>query len=138
LGAELLQLLAIGSSSDERISIMRDHLDSGRAYERFEKMVHRQGGDLRLPRVRAAEHPVLSPRDGTVRSMQTERIGQLIIELGGGRRVKGDPIDPSVGLEMLTRIGDTVAVGQPIARLFARQDQAESAMQWLLDAMRIE
>ena len=31
----------------------------------------------------------------------------------------GDPIDHSVGLEMLVRIGDRVQLGQPLVRIFA-------------------
>jgi thymidine phosphorylase len=36
----------------------------------------------------------------------------------------GDPIDHSVGLEMLVRIGDRVSRGTPLVKIFSEQPQA--------------
>ena len=52
--------------------------------------------------------------------MDTEALGLAIIALGGSHRELGDPIDHSVGIEMLVRIGERVQRGQPLVRIFSR------------------
>ena len=51
-----------------------------------------------------------------------------IISLGGGRRKMGDPIDHSVGLEMLVRLGDVVSLGTPLLRIFSKHPDAVTTM----------
>lgn len=58
-------------------------------------------------------------RAGIIEAIDTETLGWIIIDLGGGRRQLTDLIDHSVGLEMLVRIGDEIASGQPLVRVFA-------------------
>jgi len=88
-------------------------------------MVAAQGGDLSVSRTRAPETSLNADRAGFVSSMNVAEIGFVIIDLGGGRRVLTDRIDHSIGLEMLVRIGDEVAVGQPLIRIFARHWNAD-------------
>lgn len=104
--------------TDARARLLRE-LDSGRALERFERMVAAQGGRLDAPRPIAPAQDVCGERSGVVESINTEELGWIIIDLGGGRRQLTDSIDHSVGLEMLVHIGDDVASGQPLVRVFA-------------------
>jgi pyrimidine-nucleoside phosphorylase len=91
---------------------------SGRALAKFAEMVAAQGGDLdKLPPLPPASE-VVAQRGGFVASIDAEALGQAIIELGGGRKLLTDRIDHSVGLEMLVRLGDNVAAGQPLVRVF--------------------
>jgi pyrimidine-nucleoside phosphorylase len=101
-----------------RAKLLRE-LDSGRALERFERMVVAQGGRLEVPRPIAPVHEVCADRAGIIESIDTESLGWIIIDLGGGRRQLTDQIDHSVGLEMLARIGDEVTAGQPLVKVFA-------------------
>jgi thymidine phosphorylase len=100
-------------------------------------MVAAQGGNLDAPRPVAAAHEVASPRAGYATAIDTEDIGIVIIELGGGRKKLGDKLDLSVGIEMLVRLGDRVEAGQPLARIFARPDQVEWVTPDLLVAITI-
>ena len=108
----------VESRTAARARLLRE-LDSGRAMERFERMVAAQGGRLDLPRPIAPAHDLCSDRSGIIESIDTESLGWIIIDLGGGRRQLTDSIDHSVGLEMLVRIGDEVTTGQPLVRAFA-------------------
>ncbi len=120
LGAELLRKLD-GRSLEAAHAELERLLASGAALQRFEQMVAAQGGDLSAPRPRAGEVLLRANRAGIVSSMNVAEIGFVIIDLGGGRRVLTDRIDHSVGIEMLVRLGDEIAMGQPLARVFARQ-----------------
>ena len=99
-------------------------LDNGAAYERWCRMVQGQGGnpDATLPV--APWSGITADRAGVVSAIDTEALGLAIISLGGGRRKMGDPIDHSVGLEMLVRLGDVISFGTPLVRIFSKHPDA--------------
>lgn len=121
---------------EARAKLLRE-LDSGRAFERFEQMVAAQGGRLDTARPIAPAHNLCADRSGIIESIDTETLGWIIIDLGGGRRQLTDQIDHSVGLEMLVRIGDEVASGQPLVRVFAPLTKFEEVAQRLRSAFSI-
>jgi pyrimidine-nucleoside phosphorylase len=102
-------------------------LRDGSALERFAHMVEAQGGDPRVVEDPAAilpRAPVILPliaeRGGTLTAVATEEIGLAAGALGAGRRRRGDPIDPSVGIVLRPKIGDRVDAGEPIGEVHAR------------------
>jgi pyrimidine-nucleoside phosphorylase/thymidine phosphorylase len=138
LAAELLQ--ATGQANDRRSALqtLASKIDSGAALERFERLVAAQGGQLPAP-VAAATCVVWAPHSGRVTHIACRVLGQAMIDLGGGRKQRGDSIDPAVGLEMLVRLGDDVQQGQPIVRIFARTvAAAESVAAPITRAFRID
>ena len=72
-----------------------------------------------LPRRRAPAWTLAATEEGVIESIDTERLGLAIVDLGGGRKELGDRIDHSVGLEILVRLGDRVVRGQPLMTIFA-------------------
>jgi thymidine phosphorylase len=61
-----------------------------------------------------------------------------VIALGGGRKFVGQAIDPTVGLEMLVRVGETVERSQPIVQVFSSEhSDREAAIAWLDQSFRI-
>jgi thymidine phosphorylase len=100
-------------------------------------MVAAQGGRLDAPRPIAPAHDLCGDRSGVVESIDTETLGWIIIDLGGGRRQLTDPIDHSVGLETLVRIGDEVAPGQLLVRVFAPQAKFDEVAARLRAAITI-
>lgn len=137
LGAELLVDARVASTRDEARRRQRELLANGRAYERFAAMVGAQGGDLDAPRPRAAESVVAADRSGFVAAVDVELLGWAVIELGGGRKVLADRVDPSVGLEMLVRLGDPIRAGEPLVRLFAGSRGREAAAAMVRRAVSI-
>jgi thymidine phosphorylase len=112
-------------------------ISSGAGLEKFREMVTAQGGNLDAPRPIAPAHDVGSPWAGYVTAIDTERLGYVIINLGGGRKQLGDKLDLSVGLEMLVRLGDKVDAGQPLARVFAQADSVNHIKRDLLAAITV-
>ncbi len=121
LGAELLQSMGAASDLDAARTVLRGHLDSGRARERFDSMVVAQGGDPAAPLTVAQELVIEAGRPGYIGTIDTEALGHAIVDLGGGRRQRGDVIDHSTGIKMLVRIGDRVDEHQPLVRVYADQ-----------------
>jgi thymidine phosphorylase len=99
---------------------------SGKALETLGRIIEAQGGNPRviddpdlLPQ--AGEVEVFrAPRNGVISQVEPRRIGQAIIELGGGRRALEDAIDSSVGFVIPAKPGDRVSEGEPLASVFAR------------------
>lgn len=138
LGSELLVLTGSCESQTTARGCIQRHLDSGAGLERFSEMVAAQGGSLReLPAVALASE-FLARKSGWLARVETEQLGWAIIEMGGGRRILSDPLDHSVGLEFLARIGDQVESGQPLVRIYAPPEKAVLAQPYLSAAFAIE
>jgi pyrimidine-nucleoside phosphorylase len=102
-------------------------LDSGEALEAFRAMVQAQGGDPRVvddPEGVLPAAPVVRSfaveRAGTLAAVDAEALGRASGELGAGRKKKGDPIDPAVGILFLPKVGDRLEAGQELGQVHAR------------------
>ena len=143
LGSELLVMSRQVPTLDRAQEKLRTLLRQGKAFERFVEIIRAQGGDaraveaLRLPRARE-RLPVLAPRSGYVKRVHARLIAEAAHLLGAGRRVKGEPIDPAVGVELLVKLGEEVERGEPLAYLHVNQrDSLEAAFHRVRSAYRI-
>jgi pyrimidine-nucleoside phosphorylase len=137
LGAELLVLANREPTTAAARHRLEKAISSGAGLEKFREMVAAQGGNLDAPRPIAPAHDIASPWAGYVNKIDTERLGYVIINLGGGRKQLGDKLDLSVGLKMLARLGDKVDAGQPLARVFAQADAVSHVKRDLLAAITV-
>jgi pyrimidine-nucleoside phosphorylase len=126
LGAEMLVMGGVSRNRDEARRKMEVTISSGRAAEKFQRIIEAQGGNpavvddpALLPQADAVEI-YLSPRAGVVARVEPRAIGVGIIALGGGRTRVEDAVDPSVGFVITARPGDVVQAGEPLATVFAR------------------
>jgi pyrimidine-nucleoside phosphorylase len=116
-------------------------LDSGKGFDMFLRLVKAQGGDVayveepgRLTKAALIE-TIKSHQDGYLTMVHAQTIGESAVELGAGRAKKGDPIDHSVGFEILRKVGDKISKGDPLFVIHASNiDSAASAKQKVLDA----
>jgi len=104
-------------------------LASGRARQRFDEWAAAQGADpawLAAPRFDLAPREVAleAPRGGVLARVETRQIGLLLAEAGGGRLSGGEAIDHAVSLRVAVRLGDQVAAGDELGRLYLRQSDA--------------
>jgi len=120
-------------------------LDSGEALEAFRRMIQAQGGDPRvvdepeqvLPSA-PVRRPIMAERAGTLAAVDAEGLGRASGDLGAGRKRKGDPIDPSVGIVFLPKIGDRLEAGQELGLVHARSDgDADTGVRAVNAAMTI-
>jgi thymidine phosphorylase len=144
LGVEMLLLVGAAASPAEARRKLEGSVSSGGALETLARIIEAQGGD---PRV--LDNPEILPqadevevfrarRDGVVTGIEPRRIGRAIIELGGGRRMIEDAIDPAVGFVIPVKPGDAVVEGEPLASVFARDAEGiNRAMTALSEAITI-
>ena len=123
LGAEMLKFAEPGMSDAAARAKLEGALTSGRAAEKFRDLIAFQGGDpkvmddlSRLPQPKK-KIPAVASRSGFVRSIQTEKMGFLSIDIGCGRRTRDDVIDFAAGFLVEKTVGDRVEKGEPLAIL---------------------
>jgi len=122
-----------GAGMGEGRSAAAAALDSGKALEAFRLMVEAQGGDPRvvddpwavLP-VAPVRRPIEADRTGHLAAVDAEALGRASTDLGAGRKRKGDPIDPGVGIVFRPKIGDRLETGEEIGTIHARDETAAS------------
>jgi pyrimidine-nucleoside phosphorylase len=138
LSAEMLRLAGRSKTYEEGYALAKLTLESGRAYEKFEKLCRAQGGDLnRLPNSYDAIDYVAT-ESGYISSINAEKIGVAGILIEAGRKTTDDKIDPRSGFEVLVKVGDKIEKGQPMVKIFAKdKDKASSANDQLRHAFRI-
>ncbi len=143
-GGELLATGGIAESAQEGCDLMRAAFESGRAAEKFAEMVTALGGPadfMEKSELYLAKAPVIAPvyakEPGVVTGVDARAIGVAVVELGGGRRVAADVIDPSVGFTELAGIGHRVDADAPLAIVHAAtEDAARRATEALNAAYR--
>jgi pyrimidine-nucleoside phosphorylase len=125
LGVEMLCLAGL-ASEDQAAATLDAAIRDGRALDRFRALVAAQGGDPRvidqpelLPTA-PVEFVVPAGRAGRMPSLPPRELGEVIIELGGGRRVSDDRIDPAVGLVIDAAPGTDVSAADNAIRVHAR------------------
>lgn len=143
LGTEMLAMAKKISNDDAREELERA-ISSGRALEQLRKNIEAQGGDPRvvddysLLAVARDCVQVVAPRDGYVASYQCETVGKAGCILGAGREVAGAPVDHSVGLDVLHKIGDVVKKGDPLFNVYYKDEKkCEEAQRMLLESIEI-
>jgi pyrimidine-nucleoside phosphorylase len=103
-------------------------LASGDAAGKFKRMIEMQGGN---PAVVDHPHKILtsascileikSPREGYVCSCDALAIGELVRDLGGGRKSKSDKIDHEVGVVLCVRRNERVEKGQILCEVHTNE-----------------
>lgn len=126
LASQMVSLASSATVDDARRAVAAA-LDDGRAYEQCLRWVRAQGGDVAtlergLPVAESV--PVTIDQPGRLASVDTELVGRAAQHLGAGRAVKEDPIDHTVGLRWLVRLGESVTPGTPVAEIYGRPGSA--------------
>lgn len=145
LSAEMLIAGGIEADDGQARDRVEQAIVSGAAAEKFGRMVAALGGPkdfvenpgAYLP-VAKLQRPVKAAASGIVTAVDTFRLGNAVIELGGGRRSLGEALDLSVGLTGIVSTGSTVEKGAAIATIHAAdEDSASVAAAIVSDACTI-
>ena len=133
------------ASDEEGAEMVRAAIADGRAAERFGRMVAAMGGPKDFVenwRTHLPTAPVIrdfaARESGWITAFEGEQMGLAVIEMGGGRRVESDVIDPATGLSDVLELGAQVQAGDPILRIHARSEgEADKVEEMLREAVTI-
>ncbi len=130
LGETGLVQAGLAADVEEAQGMLDAAWTSGRAAECWGRMVRGMGGtwnglegSVRLGPPAPVQIPVLPPEEAVasgwrVVGVDTRRVGNVVVALGGGRLRPSEPIDPAVGLSQLATQGEPAA--GPFAWVHAR------------------
>ncbi len=139
LGTEMLLLAGVADDEADAHARLQRTVDEGRALDLFAKVVVAQGGDpafVHDPSLfRRADntHTVRATVEGVVTMAHARRIGLGAMRLGAGRANLEERIDPSVGITVLAKVGERVAVGDPLAEVAWNDPERLDACLSMLD-----
>jgi pyrimidine-nucleoside phosphorylase len=144
LGAHQLEMAGVAPLAEarERLTAVRA---SGAALERLLQLTEAQGGDPaviehpeRLPRAEVIVPLVYDGDPGFLARVDARRVAEAALQLGTGRRSKGERIDAAVGVVALRRVGDPVHRGDALLEVHARsRAQAAEAVASLAAAVEV-
>jgi len=110
-------------------STAEEAIASGKALAKAREWFAAQGGDLDSFMSNPPQSPIVrsvmyqgSP--GFLNRIDANIVGEVVIKLGGGRAVKTDPIDPSVGVIVSQGVGNRIEKGQPLFEVHARDESS--------------
>ena len=141
LGAMMLVAGEIAADTEEATKLIKEAVESGKAYDKFVEFIGAQGGNVEqvnnpelLPKA-TIELPVLAGEDGYVERIICDEVGICSLILGGGRENKETEIDLSVGIILHKKVGDYVSKDTKIATLYGNsEEKLETAKERLLKA----
>ncbi|HET8657105.1 MAG TPA: thymidine phosphorylase [Longimicrobiaceae bacterium] len=144
LGAQLMTMSGVAAGEAEARARMAELRESGAAARKLAELIEAQGGDARvveapemLPRAPLVV-PFPAPSAGWVARADARTVALAALELGAGRRRKGDRIDLAAGIRLRAKIGAHVEPGAPLAEIHAStEDAAARAAALLADAFTL-
>lgn len=144
LGSEILVIANKVENQHKARKILLDAIKSGKAYDKFSKMVSYQGGNMShienvelLPK---SKHvlKVKSNQKGYVNFIDAEKIGQLAVELGAGRETLDSILDLSVGIVLNKKVGDKVEVNDILAYIHLNNlDKSDAIEKKIIEIFKI-
>ncbi len=127
LSAHLIAM-SLQKSQEEAFAIAEQALMSGAAFQKLWEMVVCQGGDAAVLEQESCflqakcTKTVFSPQSGYIAHTHAKRVGECASLLGAGRETKADRIDPAAGLILTKKTGAHIERGEPLATLFAADE----------------
>jgi thymidine phosphorylase len=93
-------------------SIARDILDSGRALDKMQSIIHAQGVQKTMFTPGKLTYDVLAGTDGVVTAIDNFHLARIA-------SFAGAPMDKGAGVDLFKKLGDSVEEGEPLYRLHA-------------------
>lgn len=120
LSGTMIYLGGKAASVEEGIEVSKKQVANGEAFQKWLDIVEEQGGDIsyinnptKYP-VANYEFELKSAEDGFISAMDAFEIGTASLELGAGRKVKEDDVDPQAGIVLKKKVGDKITKGETI------------------------
>jgi len=109
---------------------LEKRLQDGSAWKKFVSLVYAQDGDATMLEKILEQHRALivqpwpAKSAGVVKKIDAELIGRASVSLGAGRQKADDAIDFTVGFSKIKKVGEQVAVDEPLFMVHARNERS--------------
>lgn len=121
--AAILYSKAHNLDLDDATKLVKENIENGKAYKKFLDFVNAQGGNINALKVSDKIVEIRSEKEGTIKSISALKIGEIVLNLGGGRHYKDEKINHKVGVELIRRKGDFVTYDDVLCKLYVEDDK---------------
>ena len=128
LASQMLLMARPQLGLEDARTLTTNALATGAAKDVFISWIDQQGGDVaamesrRGMQLASSITEVRAPHDGWISRINAKAVGELLLDLGGGRRSKNDSIDLGVGVCVAKKVGDIVAAGDVVLKVMGRSE----------------
>lgn len=138
------QMLCMVTGRDDKAcrKMAKKSIEDGSALNKLREMITAQGGNADvIDDIGAFKQPkfsadIISEKEGYISRTDAERVGIASVILGAGREKKGDPIDPSAGIILKKKTGDSVSKGDVLVTFYTDDEtRIDVAKREFLDAL---
>lgn len=143
LGSEMAVMGKKAANREAGRKLLEETIADGSALAKFKQMIITQGGDGRvvddyslLPHAKD-QVVVTADRAGVISQLTADEIGVAAMLLGGGQQTASDQLDYGVGIEVHHKLGDRVAVGDPLFTIHSNQADLTEVKALLAKSLRI-
>ena len=117
-------LTLAGGERKENEMKVRQAIESGAAYEKFERLIAAQGGDLKkLPQASSIMREVKASECGRIVGINALAVGRAAAALGAGRTRLNETIDFGAGIILNIKCGDSVQKGDVLCTLYSSSEK---------------
>ena len=95
-----------------------ENLYNGNAYKKFQELVLNQNGDIKKIKISKKVLTIKSNKQGYIKSINAQALGEIARILGAGRLNKEDNIDYEVGIVLSKKVGDYVRKEDELLKLY--------------------
>ena len=95
-----------------------ENLYNGNAYKKFQELVMSQNGDIKKIKISKKVLTIKSNKQGYIKSINAQALGEIARVLGAGRLNKEDNIDYEVGIVLSKKVGDYVRKEDELLKLY--------------------
>lgn len=93
-------------------------LNNNKAKEKFYEWIKAQGGKIKEMKINASVLYIKSPKTGYINDIDAQKIGELVKDLGAGRKHLNEQIDKNVGIKFEKTVGNKVNTGDTLAVIY--------------------
>lgn len=154
ISAQMVKMAGLGDDINLNKERIKESIVSKKAYYKFIELVKAQGAsttsvymdwlndELEMPDIKDSVKylkEIHAGSDGYIVEINSKKIGEALVALGGGRNKKDDLIDYAVGFEFIKSVGERVTEGEAILTVYYNdKEKFEEAFEYIKDAILIE
>ncbi len=144
LVSELLLISNFCKTEKEAMALYEGAINSGDALKTLKNLVEEQSGDSTYidnpSKFSYAKHSVSvkSSSTGYISNIHALKIGKVAMDLGAGRKVKGDKIDMQAGIKLHKHLYQDIDEDEIIATLYSNTKIDDYHVKGVLDSIKIQ
>lgn len=110
--------LAKGISEQDALKEVSDNLKNGKAYAKFKELVTAQGGNTDNIKISNNCISIKAKTTGVIGDINTQKIGEIVRNIGAGRLTMEDKIDYGVGITLSKKSGDFALENEELLKVY--------------------